>query len=102
MKTVNIIEELTKFSYDAYDGVIHVDKDEIILKAFEEKIGHQPDNDDNGIDIVYAPKPMTNTGGERGRDFLYIYAFRFPGRDADIFAILKDGDGELVYIYEIE
>lgn len=99
MKAVNIIEELTKSPYDECDGVIHVDKDEIVLRAFEERFECQSDS---GINIVWASKSIVNTGGEKGRDFLYIYSCKFPDRDSDIFAILKDGEGEHIYIYEIE
>lgn len=95
MKAVNIIEELTKSSYNESDGVIHVDNNETILRAFEDVFGI-------AIDTVYAPYSMLNTGGEKGRNFLYIYTDRFPNRDADIFAIFIDENDQLIYLYEIE
>lgn len=95
MKAVTIIEELTKSSYNESDGVIHVNENTTIWRAFKDAFGDE-------IDLVFEPYSVTSTGFKDGRNFLYIYTDRFPYRDNEIFAIIKDASECLIYLYEIE
>lgn len=96
MKAIKIIEALTQDDYSVQDGVVTVEKNDSIWNAFINTFG-------KAIEPVYLPLPTSECVSEKVRHFLYIYDFRIPGTDKDLFAILKNNaDDSIIYIYEIE
>lgn len=98
MKAVNIIHELTINDYSTQDGVITVERGDNPWNAFCNNFGPN-------IETLYAPDSTAEIVKQGMREFLYIYNDRFPNRDEELFAILKDnndGNNDIVYLYEIE
>lgn len=98
MKAANIIHELTINDYVSQDGVITVERGDNPWNAFCNNFGPN-------IETIYAPNSTAEIVKQNEREFLYIYNDKFPDRDEDLFAIIKDyndGETDIVYLYEIE
>ncbi len=94
MKARNIIHELTINQYEQC-GVITVERGDNPFNAFCTAFG-------SGIETVYSHDSTAKIVQKGTEDFLYIYNSKFPERDSDLFAILKDDNNEIIYIYKIE
>ena len=98
MKAVNIIHELTINDYGTQSGVITVERGDNPWNAFCTDFG-------SNLETIFSPKSTAEIVKDGKRNFLYIYDERFPERDNELFAILRDYNDDsydLIYLYEIE
>lgn len=96
MKAFDIIDELTRDSYNERDGIFTADSATDMKMYLGQLFGKD-------YEIVFDKGNILNIDLSKERKFLYIYDERFPRRyDKDVFAILSVHDMSLIYLYEIE
>ena len=94
MKAFDIIDELTRNSYEGSNGTFTADEASTMYPYLQQMFGKE-------IEVVYDKGNILKTPVKEMR-FYYSYNDRL-GRtfDGEIYAILKDND-DLIYIYEVE
>lgn len=94
MKAFNIIEELTKNSYDGNVGTFTADAASTMCSYLVQLFG-------KGIEVIYDMGNIFRTP-TIDVNFFYLYDVRLDSKfDKEIYAILKRDD-DLIYIYKVD